>query len=178
MSTQSFSLEKIRVIVGLGNPGPSFTYTRHNMGFLFLDHLASAYGLSWKQEGKALTAQLNTADKALLLIKPQTFMNSSGETWPLCVKRGAEAESMLIVHDELEKKVGLFQVRLGGSARGHNGLRSFISRCGENFWRLRLGIDRPAQKEQVPHYVLERFSKEEQALLPALFTAAQQALGL
>lgn len=178
MDHQAFSLDALKVIVGLGNPGPKFALTRHNIGFLFVDYLASIYGASWRTEGIWQSAALQRGGQTILLIKPQTFMNASGDVWPLLSKKGVPVAQMLIVHDELEKKVGSFQLRRGGSARGHNGLRSFIGRCGEDFWRLRLGIDRPQDKALVPHYVLERFTASEQAGLELLFGAAATALGL
>ncbi len=168
-----FSLDTISVMIGLGNPGPKYHMTRHNIGFLFLDYIAQQCGASWKASGAALVANASFNGKSLLLIKPQTFMNSSGDVWvPLIAKKGIKPEQVLVVHDELEKKFGSFQLRLGGSARGHNGLRSLIAVAGEQFWRLRLGIDRPADKNEVPTYVLAPFSSSERAALTDFFTSA------
>lgn len=178
MDCQAFSLDALKVIVGLGNPGPKFALTRHNIGFLFVDHVAAAYGASWRAEGIWQVAVLRRGSQSILLIKPQTFMNASGDVWPLLAKKGVQPEHMLVVHDELEKKGGTFQIRCGGSARGHNGLRSLIGRCGENFWRLRLGIDRPGDKAQVSEYVLQRFTPAEQAGLDAWLALAARAVGL
>lgn len=169
MTTSPFVVDGIAVIIGLGNPGPKFSMTRHNIGFLFLDHLAKSFHASWRTVGNADVASIRLHDKEILLVKPQTFMNSSGDVWPMLAKKGIKSSQVLVVHDELEKKFGTHQIRLGGSARGHNGLRSLITRCGEEFWRLRLGIDRPADKNTVPDYVLNRFPKAEEEQLTAFF---------
>jgi PTH1 family peptidyl-tRNA hydrolase len=176
-STASFSLSACKVIVGLGNPGSRFTYTRHNIGFLFVDYLARVYGASWKPGPQCEMALVNISSQSVLLVKPETFMNSSGAVWPTLAKKGITPEQMVVVHDELEKKFGTFQMRLGGSARGHNGLRSLIAACGEQFWRIRLGVDRPTEKNQVPHYVLEKFPSVEQQQLEVVFAAVCQQLG-
>lgn len=174
----SFSISQCKVIVGLGNPGSKFTYTRHNIGFLCVDFIAEKYGASWKAGQDCLLATITVGDQQVVLVKPQTFMNSSGAVWRWLSKKGITAEQMLVVHDELEKKFGSIHIRLGGSARGHNGLRSFIAACGENFWRLRIGIDRPADKNQVASYVLERFPATEQAQFDTVFQNALQQLSL
>ena len=105
-------------------------------------------------------------------------MNSSGDVWPYLAKKGIKPEVVLVAHDELEKDFGSTQVRLGGSARGHNGLRSLISRCGEGFWRLRLGISRPAERNEVPAYVLTNFTSVEQQGLESFLDKAAAAVGL
>ena len=118
------TLNTIAVIVGLGNPGPKYHFTRHNIGFLFVDYVADCYGGAWRSSGNALVATVIINNTEVMLIKPQTFMNSSGAVWPLIAKKGIKPERVVVAHDELEKKFGTFQARLGGSARGHNGLRS------------------------------------------------------
>ncbi len=86
-------------------------------------------------------------------------MNDSGKVIPLLLKQGIKAENILVIHDELEQPFGKIQVRLGGSARGHNGLKSIISVCGDQFARMRIGISRPENKEDVPDYVLQKFKE-------------------
>lgn len=149
----------IKAIIGLGNPGPRYYYTRHNIGFRVLDELAQAYGVSWQSKDKQEIATLLKDGKKILLIKPQTFMNSSGEVIPALLKQGIKAENILVVHDELEQPFGAVKIRVGGSARGHNGLKSIIAACGDQFARVRFGISRPATKEEVPDYVLEKFKE-------------------
>ncbi len=179
VTTVPFAVDDISVIIGLGNPGPKFHLTRHNIGFEFLDHLAKIHYAHWRTVGSAQVASIQLNGKELLLIKPQTFMNSSGDVWPMIAKKGIKPAQVLVVHDELEKKFGTHQVRLGGSARGHNGLRSLISRCGEEFWRLRLGIDRPVESRDVADYVLARFPAADGQKLEGWFTtlATQLKLG-
>ncbi len=154
-------MEKIKAIIGLGNPGPRFTTTRHNIGFETVDALADKYHGSWSSKGKMEQATIILNDQPILLIKPQTFMNSSGEIFTLLTKQGIKAENVLVIHDELEKPFGKLAIKDGGSHRGHNGLRSIIDHIGKEFKRLRFGIGRPVHKEDVGDYVLERFTPDE-----------------
>jgi PTH1 family peptidyl-tRNA hydrolase len=149
----------IKAIIGLGNPGPKYYYTRHNIGFRILDALASVHSVSWQTKNAMEVADLTLNGHKIILIKPQTFMNDSGKVIPGLLKQGIKAENILVVHDELEQPFGAVKLRLGGSARGHNGLKSIISACGDQFARLRFGISRPAIKEDVPNYVLEKFKE-------------------
>lgn len=163
-------LADLKVVVGLGNPGSKFVGTRHNIGFDFVDQLAERAGVDFRPWHGHLAAACDflLADGQLsqiLLLKPQTFMNNSGEVWPLLKKKGWRVDQILVIHDELEKAVGDLTIRRGGSARGHNGLRSLIAHAGEGFWRLRVGIGRPAVKEEVSHYVIHSFTPSEQALI-------------
>lgn len=180
MSTP-FDLSTISTIIGLGNPGTKFELTRHNIGFLFVDLLADQYGGSWKTGPYCLwtTIQLTVhgSVQQVRLVKPQTFMNASGQVWPWLKKQGAQPEKTLIVHDELEKKFGSHMVRFAGSARGHNGLRSFINVIGTDFWRLRLGIDRPENKADVGKYVLQRFAPAELDALDGFLNECLALLG-
>ena len=117
-------------------------------------------------------AEITLHNENVLLIKPQTFMNSSGKVIPFLLKRGIKAENILVVHDELEVTFGAIKFRMGGSHRGHNGLRSIIDACGAEFGRLRFGISRPEQKEMVGDYVLQNFSEDsaqvEQLIMQAV----------
>ncbi len=151
----------IKAIIGLGNPGPKFSFTRHNAGFLVVDALADRYYGTWQEKGPMLVADIMIGDNKLLLVKPQTFMNTSGKVMPLLNKQGIKAENILVVHDELEKPFGTLAIKQGGSHRGHNGLRSLIESCGPDFMRLRFGIGRPEQKEDVSEYVLSQFDVPE-----------------
>lgn len=155
----------IRVIVGLGNPGPRFYDTRHNIGFRVLDVLAERHGGVWRTRDNYELCQVAIQGHDLLLVKPQTFMNNSGQVLPHLRKQGIQgAHNILVVHDELEKPFGSVTLREGGSARGHNGLKSIISIVGENFSRVRCGIGRPEDKAQVPDYVLQCFTEQAQAV--------------
>ncbi len=169
-----FSLKKISCVIGLGNPGTRYELTRHNIGFLFLDYLADQYGGRFSTKGNleeaSITVTINDEPHKLLLIKPMTTMNVSGKVVPYLQKQGIKPESTLIVYDELEKKFGTHQIRLGGSHRGHNGVRSFMNTWGDQFWRLRLGIDRPQEKNLVAEYVLGRFPKDQLDHFEELFS--------
>jgi PTH1 family peptidyl-tRNA hydrolase len=149
----------IKAIIGLGNPGPRYYYTRHNIGFRVLDALADSHHLSWQTKNNMEVAMLPLNGKQILLIKPQTFMNDSGKVIPALLKQGIKPENILVVHDELEQPFGAVKMRFGGSARGHNGLKSIIVACGDQFARIRFGISRPLVKEDVPAYVLEKFTE-------------------
>src|SRR5579864_8332080 len=128
---------KIKIIVGLGNPGRQYHRNRHNIGFLVLDALAEKHGAAWQQKKDMEVADINHNGETILLVKPQTYMNSSGRVIPQLLKQGLKAENLLVVHDELEKPFGKVEVRQGGSHRGHNGLRSIIEFCGADFMRVR-----------------------------------------
>jgi PTH1 family peptidyl-tRNA hydrolase len=149
-----------KVIIGLGNPGLQFNGTRHNIGFMVLDALAKQEGASFSTAPLLQSATYTTPTHTITLIKPQTFMNDSGKVIPGLKKKGIAPDDILVVHDELELPFGAVKLRLGGSARGHNGLRSLIEQMGPEFWRLRIGIDRPADKGQVSDYVLSRFTQK------------------
>lgn len=168
--------KEIKAIIGLGNIGPKYERTRHNIGFMVLDALAGAYGLSWQHKECAEIAVGMIADKKIILVKPQTFMNSSGKVIPLLAKQGVRSENILVVHDELEKPFGSIAIRLGGSARGHNGLRSIIEHGGADFYRVRCGIGRPERKEEVSNYVLAPFSEPAIDLEAFIESAMQQII--
>ena len=166
----------IKAIIGLGNPGPKYYMTRHSIGFRVLDALAEKHTLSWQKSDLMEYAELRD-DGVVYLIKPMTYMNDSGKVIPWLKKKGIETEEIIVVHDELEKKFGNLSVRQGGSARGHNGLRSIMGIIGQNFWRLRFGVGRPENKEDVSNYVLQTFFKEEEEQVPTLIDDAATILG-
>jgi len=150
----------ILAIIGLGNPGAQYRFNRHNIGFMVVDRLAERYFGDWQDKEFMQLATVRIGDQKVLLVKPQTFMNRSGKVLPFLNKQGIKAENILVVHDELEYPFGKLKIRFGGSARGHNGLRSIIEHCGKDFARLRFGIGRPERKEMVGSYVLQNFSEK------------------
>jgi peptidyl-tRNA hydrolase, PTH1 family len=167
--------KEIKAIIGLGNPGAKYYYTRHNIGFRVLDELANKFNVYWREFDNMQIAQININSKNVLLIKPQTFMNTSGQVIPYLKKKNIEASNILVIHDELELPFGDVKLKLSGSAKGHNGLKSIISFCGPDFYRLRIGISRPEKREEVPDYVLENFNKKEQQELDhIIFKAVQE----
>jgi peptidyl-tRNA hydrolase, PTH1 family len=182
MSSALYDKGSIKAIIGLGNPGAHYYTTRHSIGFFIIDVLADKLGCSWKKNDLMEYAQghfegeLFVPDsEKVYLIKPLTFMNSSQKVLPFLLKKGIKPEEILVIHDELEKSFGKVNIKLGGSARGHNGLRSIIGIIGKEFWRCQFGVGRPERKEDVSNYVLEPFSKEEEAHVGEL---AEKAIGL
>ena len=159
----------IRLIVGLGNPGREYESTRHNVGFRWVDELAREQKLSFKSESKfhGLTARGQLHGHEVLLLKPQTFMNVSGRSVGALVQfyKIAPAE-MLVVHDELDLPPGVARLKMGGGHGGHNGLKDIIAHLGsKDFWRLRLGIGHPGERDEVSDYVLSQARREERELI-------------
>lgn len=171
MNKQIFTTPKI--IIGLGNPGAAYENTRHNIGFKILDQLAEQYNASWKEKNNFLMAAIIINNQPIALIKPLTFMNSSGKVIPHNVKQGIDADQILVVHDELEFPFGKIAFKLGGSARGHNGLKSLIEFIKGDFLRLRFGIGRPDDKSLVPDYVLSKFSENKDNIADAIYKAIE-----
>ncbi|MCK4265503.1 aminoacyl-tRNA hydrolase [Candidatus Babeliales bacterium] len=159
--------KKIRVVIGLGNPGDKYIRNRHNIGFRVLDVLSEKLNVFWKTSDLMDLTEAIIDEARVLLIKPLTYMNNSGKIIPFLLKKGIKSEEILVVHDELEKKFANLSIKLGGSARGHNGLRSIIDVLGKDFWRLRFGIGRP-ESLSVSDYVLSNFSQDEEIQVPEL----------
>jgi PTH1 family peptidyl-tRNA hydrolase len=148
-----------QAIIGLGNPGHNFERTRHNIGFLILDELSRKYNGNFRVVDKAELAEVQINGYRVILAKPLTYMNNSGDIVPILKKIGISSEHSLVIHDELEFPFGKIGLKFGGSARGHNGLRSIISMWSDKFARLRFGIGRPENKEDVAKYVLSQFNQ-------------------
>jgi PTH1 family peptidyl-tRNA hydrolase len=165
--------------VGLGNPEPGMARQRHNIGFMAIDVIARRHGFSpWRQRFKGVTAEGSIAGTKILALKPMTYMNLSGES----VQAASaffkiEPEAMTVFHDELDLAPGKIRVKRGGGAAGHNGLRSMDQHLASpDYWRVRLGIGHPGDKNRVTGYVLSNFAKEDLAwLLPCLDAVADQA---
>ena len=159
----------IKLIVGLGNPGQQYEKTRHNAGFLFLDSLASEWSCVWSKElgFQGLMSECNIAGEKVLLLKPQAFMNRSGQSVGKVVRYYKLApEDMLIVHDELDFDAGVLKLKKDGGHAGHNGLRDIIAHLGANgFYRLRIGIGRPLAGMGVADYVLSAPSQSDRQLM-------------
>lgn len=150
----------IKAILGLGNPGSKYINTRHNIGFRIIDGLAEHYNGVWRQRDNMLIAEIDIEGKEVILIKPQTYMNSSGDVIPYLQYKDMVEDDILVIHDELELPFGTIQFKTGGSARGHNGLKSIIEKLGKGFHRIRCGIGRPSNSEDVPDYVLQNFHEK------------------
>ena len=166
---------QVRLIAGLGNPGVEYEHTRHNIGFLVVDRLAAHFESTWKQSTKkdALLAQSGE----LILVKPMTYMNRSGEPLAeLAQFFKIEARGILVVLDDLALPLGRLRLRAGGSPGGHNGLESIIVRFGtEEIPRLRIGIG-AAPGEGSVEYVLSRFFEEEKPLVRSTIDRAAEAV--
>ena len=150
---------EIKALVGLGNPGPTFFYTPHNIGFLILDKLCEIYQGNWSDDHNMQVATIFIDDKKYFLIKPQTFMNNSGEVLKYLQKRGIKQENLFVIHDEIDFPFNKVSIKIGGSARGHNGLRSLIAHGGDNFLRLRCGVGRPDNPADVGNFVTKKFQE-------------------
>jgi peptidyl-tRNA hydrolase, PTH1 family len=154
------------LIVGLGNPGPQYEKTRHNLGFMLVDLLAERMHTAIKREEcKALIGQGEFENARVELVKPQTFMNLSGEAVACLLKkpgRGVPVENLIVISDDLALPLGRIRLRPGGSAGGHNGLKSLISSLGtDQFKRLRIGIQPEHPLNDTRNFVLDAFSKND-----------------
>jgi len=159
---------RLRAIVGLGNPGAEYERTRHNTGFWFVDLLASAHRGTFRMESKfkGELARIRIGGDEVLLLKPATFMNRSGEAiQPLAAFYKLAPEDILVAHDELDLPVGTMKLKRAGGHGGHNGLRSVHQHLGEAYLRLRIGIGHPGTKDQVLGYVLGRPNAADDKLI-------------
>ncbi|MCA1057262.1 aminoacyl-tRNA hydrolase [Rossellomorea aquimaris] len=155
----------MKLIVGLGNPGSQYDKTRHNIGFEIVDALADHLGISLNQSKfKGVYGTHHHKGEKIVLLKPLTYMNLSGESIvPLMDYFDIDEDNLLVIYDDLDLPVGKIRLRQKGSAGGHNGIKSTIAHLGtQNFNRIRVGIDRPTNGMTVPDYVLGKFRKEEQ----------------
>jgi PTH1 family peptidyl-tRNA hydrolase len=167
----------MKLIVGLGNPGTQYKGTRHNIGFEALDRFAGS--LSWKDRGGAEVAETKVGDEKIVLVKPMTFMNRSGE--PLQALIGfykVNLEDVVVVFDEIDIPLGTLRIRKGGSAGGHRGVESVIQMCGgPDFTRVRIGVGRPVNPQHlIADWVLGKFSAEERIVADKSVDDAKQAL--
>ena len=157
------------LVVGLGNPGSEYATTRHNIGWMLLDHLPALASANWKSKFKGLYTEASHKGSKFYVLKPQTFMNVSGESvQPLTAFFKIEPAKILVLHDELDIPFGQIHFKTVGGLAGHNGLKSIAACLGtDQFARMRIGIGRPIHGT-VANWVLSPFSKEEQVQLPLL----------
>ena len=170
----------VQMIVGLGNPGPKYEQTRHNVGFIFVDELARSKGASFKLESKfhGDVCKLSLAGNEVWLLKPNTFMNLSGKAVAALARfYKIEPEAILVVHDELDIPPGQLRLKKGGGHGGHNGLRDMIAQLGsKEFNRLRVGIGHPGDSRDVTNYVLGKAPRDEQIEIEAAIDEALRTL--
>ncbi|MDO5622959.1 MAG: aminoacyl-tRNA hydrolase [Paracoccus sp. (in: a-proteobacteria)] len=152
-----------KIIVGLGNPGAKYAANRHNIGFMAVDRIGSDHGFSpWKSRFQALTAEGRLNGTRVMLLKPQTFMNLSGQSVGEAMRYlKLTPADVIVLHDELDLAPGKCRVKRGGGHAGHNGLRSIHQHIGADYGRVRLGIGHPGDKDRVAGYVLSDFAKAD-----------------
>jgi peptidyl-tRNA hydrolase, PTH1 family len=172
----------IKLLVGLGNPGPEYEATRHNAGFWWIDEVARKLGANLAPERAyfGLVARVNRHDGPIWLLEPMTFMNLSGKSVAALARFFKIAPNeILVVHDELDLLPGQMKLKLGGSHAGHNGLRDIHAQLGTaDYWRLRLGIGHPGVKAEVVNYVLKKPSPEHREAIEKSIEQSLTALDL
>jgi peptidyl-tRNA hydrolase, PTH1 family len=171
----------MKLIVGLGNPGKQYEYTRHNAGFMVIDQLARMLGTELNQiKFKGLVGETRVGAEKLILLKPMTYMNLSGESLIQAVQFfKIDPKQILVVYDDLDTPTGQIRLRMKGSSGGHNGIKSIVHHLGtEQFDRIRVGIGRPAPGKKVVDYVLENFGAEEKKDLEAAVLKSADAAKL
>ena len=162
------------LLVGLGNPGDKYEHNRHNIGFMAVDAIAQEHGFpGFKKKFQGLTSEGTVGGEKVILLKPQTYMNNSGQSVGEAAKfYKIPLDRIAVFHDELDLAAGKIRTKKGGGNAGHNGLRSMDSHLNSNdYWRVRLGIDHPGDKAQVHGHVLSDFSKNESIWLTQLIEA-------
>jgi len=177
---EDIALETIYVIAGLGNPGKKYHYTRHNVGFLVVDILAEKYNISVTQiKHKALIGTGTIEDKKIILVKPQTYMNNSGESLIEVVEwYKVPLEQLIVIYDDMDLPLGKLRIRAKGSSGTHNGMKSVIYHLqSENFPRIRVGIDKKPEELDTIDYVLGKFTEDEKKVVfDSLVRAAEAAV--
>ena len=170
------------LVVGLGNPGPQYAKTRHNLGFMVADLLAARMGATFKvhKRSGAEVATGRLAHRPVVLAKPRTYMNESGrQVGPLAKFYSVTPADVIVIHDELDIDFGQIRLKQGGGEGGHNGLRSLVNALGtKDFHRVRIGIGRPPGRKDPAAFVLENFSATERPQVPTICEMAADATEL
>lgn len=170
----------MRLLVGLGNPGPRYAGNRHNIGFMAVDAIVRRHSFSAIRERfHGLTAEGTIDGEKVLALAPQTFMNDSGRAVQAALQFfKLQPSDVIVLYDEIDLPLGKVRVKRGGGAGGHNGIRSIDAHIGPDYWRVRMGVDHPGQKEMVKAYVLMDFFKEEHETVQAMLDAVTDAIPL
>ena len=172
------------LLVGLGNPGSDYSQNRHNIGFMALDAIARRYGFgAWRRRFQGETSEGRIDGHKVLALKPMTYMNESGRAVGEAVRFfKLEPEQILVLYDEIDLRPGKLRVKRGGGAGGHNGIRSIDAHMnglgGKGYWRLRLGVGHPGEKDKVKGHVLRDFAKADAAWLGPFLDAVTDELPL
>lgn len=168
----------MKIVVGLGNPGREYGATRHNVGFMTVDALAGRWGVKvWREKYSALVAEYRGAE-TVLLVKPQTYMNLSGQAVAAFVRfYKLTVADVIVVYDDIDLPAGRLRLRPGGGAGGHRGIESLFDHLGNDaFARVRIGVGRPPEYMEAADYVLSRFSPDEQPLMEEAVKRAADAV--
>ena len=168
------------LIVGLGNPGPEYALTRHNIGFMVADAIVSAFAFPpFQRKFQGLYTEKNLDQRRLYILKPLTYMNLSGiSTGEMMRFYKIPLDHILIIHDDLALPTGEIRLKKGGGDGGHNGLKSLTQHIGQDYWRLRIGIGHPGRPEKVTPHVLGKFSADEEIFVSHASEIIIQALPL
>ena len=157
----------MKLIVGLGNPGPKYARNRHNIGFMAVDRIAGDHGFgAWKSKHQGVISEGRFHSDRVVLLKPETFMNNSGDSVGAAMRfYKIDPEDVIVLHDEIDLAPAKVKWKIGGGHAGHNGLRSVHAHVGPDYARVRLGVGHPGHKDAVPGYVLRDFPKTDEAWL-------------
>lgn len=168
------------LFAGLGNPGPRYSGNRHNIGFLAIDEISRRHRFGpWRRRFQGATAEGEIGGQKVLLLKPETFMNESGNAVQAAQNfYKIPLKDIVVFHDELDLAPAKVRVKVGGGNAGHNGLRSISAMCGNDYLRVRLGIGHPGDKNLVHHYVLSDFFKDEHGWVEAVLAAVADSADL
>ena len=173
----------MKLIVGLGNPGRTYANNRHNIGFICLNHFAKAQGIRFdRKQGLARTGSGEVAGSKIILAKPQTYMNRSGQSMSRLIKRfNINLDDLFVIHDDLDLPLGKIRIRRCGGSGGHKGVNSIITELGsQDFPRLRVGIGRPVTSEisevDIIAYVLSDFTPDEKQVIAQVIPRASEAI--
>ncbi len=170
---------KKRLVVGLGNPGRKYRHTRHNIGFMVIDALEAAWGISLRDRPKEIAYDYEVSENIkIFLAKPLAYMNNSGPpTRRLADRLGIVCEEMIVIHDDIDLAFGRLKIKEKGGSGGHKGVRSLVNAFGEDgFTRLRIGIGRAIPGVEVTEHVLRPFEPDEKTALPGIIDRAAQAV--
>jgi peptidyl-tRNA hydrolase, PTH1 family len=170
----------MRLLVGLGNPGARYALNRHNIGFMAVDAIARRYGFApFRAKFAGVLAEGTIGAARVLALKPETYMNASGDSVGAAARFYKIApEEIAVIHDDIDLLEGKLRVKRGGGDGGHNGLRSIDAAIGPDYWRVRLGVGHPGMKSLVEAYVLQNFLAEEKLWLEPLIAAVAEAAPL
>ena len=170
----------MRLLVGLGNPGSAYANNRHNVGFMALDAIAERYNFSsWRKRFQGLAAEGTLDGEKVIALKPNTYMNLSGQS----VGEAARffkfsPDDVIVIYDEIELTPGKVRVKRGGGSAGHNGIKSIDAHIGKEYWRARLGVGRPAGAGDVSNHVLQNFAKADMEWLGPFLDALAKSIPL